>query len=66
LLEAIRKDDRLVGVPVVLLTAKGMTEDRVAGYRAGADAYIPKPFDPDELISVIDSAILRLETDTKR
>lgn len=55
-----------MGVPVVLLTAKGMTEDRVAGYRAGADAYIPKPFDPDELISVIDSAILRLETDTKR
>lgn len=62
LLEAIRKDDRLVGVPVVLLTAKGMTEDRIAGYRAGADAYIPKPFDPDELISVIDNAILRHET----
>ena len=46
----------------MLLTAKGMTEDRIAGYRAGADAYIPKPFDPDELISVIDNAILRHET----
>eukprot|EP00545_Synedropsis_sp_CCMP1620_P001083 CAMPEP_0119007336 /NCGR_PEP_ID=MMETSP1176-20130426/2941_1 /TAXON_ID=265551 /ORGANISM="Synedropsis recta cf, Strain CCMP1620" /LENGTH=294 /DNA_ID=CAMNT_0006959459 /DNA_START=160 /DNA_END=1044 /DNA_ORIENTATION=+ len=62
LLTAIREDDRLVGVPVVLLTAKGMTQDRIAGFRAGADAYIPKPFDPDELLSVIDNAIGRHET----
>ena len=38
----IRSDDRLMQVPVVLLTAKGMAQDRIAGYKAGADAYLPK------------------------
>lgn len=61
-LKEVRLDDRLVGVPVVLLTAKGMTQDRIAGYNAGADAYIPKPFDPEELLSIIDNAIYRYET----
>ena len=52
--------DSFVGsIPVVLLTAKGMTQDRITGYQAGADAYIPKPFDPDELLSVIDTVIVR-------
>jgi DNA-binding NarL/FixJ family response regulator len=60
--QEIRNDPRLVSIPVVLLTAKGMTQDRIAGYRAGADAYIPKPFDPEELLSVIDKSILRHET----
>lgn len=61
-LEELRRDERLVGVPVVLLTAKGLIQDRIAGYRAGADAYIPKPFDPEELLSIIDNSILRHET----
>ena len=37
-------------------------QDRVAGYQAGADAYLPKPFDPDELITLIDHFIQRHET----
>lgn len=61
-LNELRRDERLVGVPVVLLTAKGLIQDRIAGYRAGADAYIPKPFDPEELLSIIDNSILRHET----
>ena len=61
-LEEVRRDERLMGVPVVLLTAKGMVQDRISGYQAGADAYIPKPFDPEELLSIIDSSILRHET----
>jgi DNA-binding NarL/FixJ family response regulator len=61
LLQAIRSHEKLVQVPVVLLTAKGMPHDRVAGYNAGADAYIPKPFDPDELVTVIDNVIQRHE-----
>ena len=61
-LREIRNDDRLVGVPVILLTAKGETDDRIAGYKSGADAYIPKPFNPDELLSIVDNAILRHET----
>lgn len=62
LLERIRDDDRLRETPVVLLTAKGMTQDRIDGYNAGADAYLPKPFDPDELVAIIDGVIERHKT----
>lgn len=62
LLQELRSDELLVGVPVILLTAKGMTQDRIAGYRAGADAYLPKPFDPEELLAMVDHLILRHET----
>lgn len=44
--------------PVLLLTAKGEAEDRIAGLEAGADDYLPKPFEPRELLLRI-SAILR-------
>jgi len=59
LLQWIRAQDTLKRVPVVLLTAKGLTEDRIAGYKAGADVYLPKPFYPDELLSVVDNLIAR-------
>lgn len=59
LLGLIRADSRLARVPVVLLTAKAMTQDRVLGYKAGADVYLPKPFDPEELLSIVDNLILR-------
>lgn len=36
-------------LPVILLTAKAETEDRIAGLKAGADSYIPKPFNPEHL-----------------
>lgn len=59
LLRLIRADERLERVPVILLTAKGMTQDRIAGYRAGADVYLPKPFIPEELLCIVDNVILR-------
>ena len=51
LLQKLRADERLGGTPVIFLTAKGMTADRTQGYLAGVDDYIPKPFDPDELVA---------------
>lgn len=45
----IRADNRLRNVPIVFLTAKGQTEDRIKGLESGADDYIPKPFDIKEL-----------------
>jgi DNA-binding response OmpR family regulator len=59
LLKMIRSDERLKRVPVILLTAKGMTSDRITGFKAGADAYLPKPFNPDELLSILDNVIMR-------
>jgi len=44
--------------PVILLTARGEARDRIAGLEAGADDYIPKPFEPRELVLRI-NAILR-------
>ena len=49
----LREDARYRNLPVVLLTAKGMTSDRIEGYTVGCDAYLPKPFDPDELEAIV-------------
>lgn len=46
----IRADRNLAAVPIVFLTAKGETEDRIKGLECGADDYIAKPFDIKELI----------------
>jgi DNA-binding NarL/FixJ family response regulator len=46
-------------IPVILLTAKSALNDRLAGYQAGADAYLTKPFDPDELLAIVDSILER-------
>ena len=45
------KDNKLkIDTPILLLTAKGEAEDRVSGLEVGADDYLPKPFEPKELI----------------
>lgn len=55
LAESVRKTSK---VPIVLLTARGMPEDRIRGLQIGADDYVPKPFEPAELALRI-NAILR-------
>jgi DNA-binding NarL/FixJ family response regulator len=52
-LKQLREDPQFKTLPVVFLTARGMTSDRIQGYNAGCDAYISKPFDPDELVAVV-------------
>lgn len=47
-------------VAIVVLTARGATEDRIAGYQHGADAYLVKPVDMRELVAVVDRAAQRL------
>ena len=49
---------------VMMLTAKAATGDRITGFDAGADDYLPKPFEPDELISRV-RAMLRRSGDYK-
>lgn len=47
-------------VPILLLTARGETDDRIAGLEAGADDYLSKPFDPKELLLRINAVLRRL------
>jgi len=58
LLSRIRADRQLQALPVIMLTAKSMEEDKVAGLESGADDYITKPFSPRELNARI-KALLR-------
>ena len=55
-LESLRKDS---DVPVILLTAMGETGDRVTGLELGADDYLPKPFEPKELVLRIKNILKR-------
>ena len=52
-----------IDTPIILLTARNETEDRINGLEAGADDYLPKPFEPKELLLRI-HAILRRVPDT--
>ena len=58
-LERLREDVRFKSLPVVFLTARGMTTDRIQGYQAGCDAYLPKPFDPEELEAIVKNLLER-------
>lgn len=61
-LKQLREDPRYKTLPVVFLTARGMTTDRIQGYQAGCDAYLPKPFDADELVAIIENLLERRTT----
>lgn len=57
----LRGSPRTALVPVVFLTAKDETADRIEGFRAGVDAYLTKPFEPEELIAVVNGILTRVE-----
>ncbi len=63
-LKQLRDDPRFKTLPVIFLTARGMKSDRIQGYDAGVDAYLPKPFDPDELVAIV-TRLLKQRADIK-
>ena len=58
-LSAMRKQRRLDGVPLVLISALGDVDQRVRGLAAGADDYVAKPFAPEELVSRVNGSLSR-------
>jgi DNA-binding response OmpR family regulator len=62
----MRSDPILNTVPVLFLTAKVKDEDKIAGFMAGADDYLVKPFNIDELILRIRAVLRRAQAETKR
>jgi DNA-binding NarL/FixJ family response regulator len=65
LLKRIRKDIRFKLIPVILLSAKGMTADRIKAYNMGCNSYLVKPIDPEELLSIINNILTRLKEQTQ-
>src|SRR5690349_2423932 len=61
LVRNLRAAPRTHLVPVVFLTAKDETADRIAGFRTGVDAYLTKPFEPEELVAVVKSILDRVQ-----
>lgn len=62
LLRMIRADSLLKDTPVILLTARASVEDRVKGFETGADDYVPKPFEPRELLLRIQALLRRAKS----
>jgi two-component system KDP operon response regulator KdpE len=65
-LEMLKELRIFSAVPVIILTAKGADTDRIKGLQLGADDYLPKPFNPDELVARIEAVRRRLEPGEKR
>ena len=59
--QLLRKIRESSAVPVIMLTARGEVSDRVVGLELGADDYMPKPFEPEELIARIQSILRRVQ-----
>ncbi len=59
--EKVKSDPTLNHIPIVILTAKELTKDRIKGMEAGAEAYLVKPFDTKELKVVLEQLLLKKE-----
>lgn len=57
LVQHVREDPRTSWIPVLFLSAKGQSQDRVKGLNTGADVYMVKPFEPEELVAQVESSL---------
>ncbi|RZK02821.1 MAG: phosphate regulon transcriptional regulatory protein PhoB [Novosphingobium sp.] len=55
----LRKDKATARVPILMLTARGEEEDRIRGFKTGADDYVTKPFSPRELMARVEALLRR-------
>ncbi len=64
--EALKELRSFSAVPVIILSARGTDVDKIKGLALGADDYLPKPFNPDELVARVEAVRRRLEPSSKR
>ena len=58
----LRKDEKFINLPVIILTAKTQELDKILGLELGADDYVTKPFSPREIIARVKAVLRRSET----
>lgn len=63
-IEILSEIRKIFSVPVIMLTARGEDTDRIFGLEMGADDYLPKPFNPRELLARIKALLRRIDMDT--
>nr|ARW65064.1 hypothetical protein [Polysiphonia sertularioides] len=66
LIRLLNLNDIFTSIPFIFLTAKGLTSDRIKGYNLGCYAYVTKPFDPKELVAIINNILVHLDTIGKK
>ncbi|WP_017294297.1 response regulator transcription factor [Geminocystis herdmanii] len=55
--EEVRKNSNFDSLPIIFLSAKGQSKERIKGLTKGADVYMVKPFEPDELVAQVESIL---------
>ena len=65
-LEFTNEYKKKINTPIILLTAKGEANERVEGLESGADDYLPKPFEPKELVLRINNILNKIKKDSQR
>ncbi|OKH17769.1 response regulator transcription factor [[Limnothrix rosea] IAM M-220] len=56
-IQEVRKDPKTSWIPVIFLSAKSQIQDRIQGLNQGADVYLVKPFEPEELVAQVESSL---------
>ena len=65
-LEFTNEYKKKINTPIILLTAKGEANERVEGLESGADDYLPKPFEPKELVLRINNILNKTKKDSQK
>jgi len=60
----VRGDENLAGIPIIMLTARVEDTDKIVGLELGADDYVPKPFNPRELVARVRAVLRRTASTT--
>jgi DNA-binding NarL/FixJ family response regulator len=66
LVQKIRENPQINWIPVMFLSAKGQSQDRTKGLGSGADVYMVKPFEPEELVAQVEASLKQFERWNKR
>jgi DNA-binding NarL/FixJ family response regulator len=53
----VRQDERTSWIPILFLSAKGQSQDKIKGLNIGADVYMVKPFEPEELVAQVEASL---------